>query len=114
MRGPIKVSLSTNRVTIANLTIKGPDLSSLLAAQPESNWERCVLDIIAVGTAAMLRVQTTVDVDFIEKRFEMLKSQFEGALNTFEKLIASSLSKRFSPTESGSYTKHIGELVGGA
>lgn len=114
MAQTIKVSLGGKTVTIGNLTVANPDFLSAVASQQESKRERCVLDIIAVGSAAILRVQTTVDVDFVEKRFEVLNSKFERALNTFERQATNALTKRFSPTESGSYTKNIGELVGGA
>ncbi len=114
MAQTIKVSLGGKIVTINNLTVANPDFLSAVASQPESKRERCVLDIIAVGSTAILRVQTTVDVDFVEKRFEVLNSRFQRALDTFERQATSALTKRFSPTESGSYTKHIGELVGGA
>ena len=110
----IKVNPGRKTVTIVSLTVTNPDFSSVVAAQSESNRERCVMDIIAVGSAAMLRVQTTIDVDFVERRFEVLSSRFERALSAFEKQATNTLSKRFSPTEDGSYTKHIGELVGGA
>jgi hypothetical protein len=110
----IKVNPGRKTVTIVSLTVTNPDFSSVVAAQSESNRERCVMDIIAVGSAAMLRVQTTIDVDFVERRFEVLSSRFERALSAFEKQATNTLSKRFSPTEGGSYTKHIGELVGGA
>lgn len=62
----------------------------------------------------MLRVQTTIDVDFVEKQFAALNSKFERALEGFERQTTNTLTKRFSPTESGSYTKQIGELIGGA
>jgi hypothetical protein len=110
----IKVNPGRKTVTIVSLTVTNPDFASVVAAQSESNRERCVMDIIAVGSAAMLRVQTTIDVDFVERHFEVLGSRFERALNAFEKQATNTLSKRFSPTESGSYTRNIGELVGGA
>src|SRR5258708_23947617 len=102
----IKVNPGRKTVTIVSLTVTNPDFSSVVAAQSESNRERCVMDIIAVGSAAMLRVQTTIDVDFVESRFEVLSSRFERALSAFEKQATNTLSKRFSPTEAGSYTKH--------
>jgi hypothetical protein len=114
MGNAIEVSPSAKAVTVVRLTVTNPDFFSVLSGQPESNREQCVKDIIAVGSAAMRRVQTTVDVDFVEKRFEVLSSRFEHALNAFEKQTTNALTRRFSPTESGSYTKHIGELVGEA
>jgi len=114
MAQTIKVSLGGKTVTIRNLTVANPDFLSAVVSQQEAKRERCVLDIIAVGSAAILRVQTTVDVDFVEKRFEVLNSKFERALITFERQATNALTKRFSPTENGSYTKNIGELVGGA
>jgi hypothetical protein len=99
-------------VTISNLTVSNPDFFSVIAAQPDSKREQTVLDVIAVGSAAMRRVQTTIDVDFVEKRFGVLSAGFERGLGAFEKQLAESLEKRFSPIESGSYTKHISDLVG--
>jgi len=101
-------------VTIVNLTVNNPDFLSAVASQAESKREQIVLDIIAVGSAAMRRVQTTVDLEFVEKRFSALSGNFERALGSFEKQALESLTRRFSPTESGSYTKHIADLVGGA
>jgi hypothetical protein len=101
-------------VTIGNLAVTNPDFLSVVTSRPESERERCVLDVIAVGSTAMLRVQTTIDVDFVEKQFATLNSKFERALDGFEKQATSTLTKRFSPTENGSYTKYIGELIRGA
>src|SRR5260370_25763214 len=114
MANTIKLSLGTKTVTISNLTVANPDFASVVASQPESKRERCVLDVIAVGSTAMLRVQTTIDVDFVEKQFEVLNSKFDRGLDAFERQASNALTKRFSPTERGCYTKHIGELVGGA
>lgn len=108
----IKVSPGRKAVTIGNLEVNNPDFLSLLTARAESERERCVLDVIAVGSAAMLRVRTTVDVDFVEKQFGRLTSNFERALDSFEKQATKALTKRFSPLESGSYTKQIGDLIG--
>jgi len=110
----IKVNVSKKVVAIGNLVVTNSDFLSVVAGRPESERERCVLDVIAVGSTAMLRVQTTIDVDFVEKQFAALSSKFDQALVGFEKQAIATLTKRFSPTESGSYTKHIAELVGGA
>src|SRR6266852_3430100 len=112
MAQTVKIDLSGKTVTISNLTVSSPEFFGVVAAQPEAKRERAVLDIIAVGSAAMLRVQTTIDVDFVEKRFVVLTTKFERALDTFKQQSSDVLTKRFSPTESGSYTKQIGELVG--
>jgi hypothetical protein len=114
MTHTIKLNLSKKTVTIGNLAVTNPDFLSVVASRPDSERERCVLDVIAVGSTAMLRVQTTIDVDFVEKQFGALNSKFDRALEGFEKQATNTLTKRFSPTESGSYTKHIGELIGGA
>lgn len=114
MAHTIKVNLAKKVVTISDLIVTSGDFLSVVAARPESERERAVLDVIAVGSTAMLRVQTTIDVDFVEKQFAALNSKFERALDGFEKQATTALTKRFSPTESGSYTKQIGELVGGA
>lgn len=110
----VRVNPSGNTVSITNLVVGNPDFFSVVSAQTEEKREQTVQDIIAVGSAAMLRVQTTIDVDFVEKRFGSLTAKFERALVAFEKQTAEALSKRFSPTESGSYTKHIAELVAAA
>ncbi len=114
MAHTIKVNLSRKAVTISNLVVTSGDFLSVVAARPESERERIVLDVIAIGSTAMLRVQTTIDVDFVEKQFAALNSKFDRSLDGFEKQATTTLTKRFSPTESGSYTKQIGELVGGA
>ena len=109
-----KLVVDDRTVVISNLTVSNPDFAAVIAGQPESNRELVALDVIAVGSAAMRRVQTTVDVDFVEKRFAALSAAFERALASFEKQAIETLSKRFSPTETGSYTKHIADLVGSA
>ena len=114
MAHTIKVNLGRKTVTISNLAVTNPDFLSVVTSRPESQRERCVLDVIAVGSTAMLRVQTTIDVDFVEKQFATLNSKFEHALDGFGKQATNTLTKRFSPTESGSYTKYVGELIGGA
>jgi len=111
MSNTIKINPSGKTVTISNLTVSNQDFFLVIAAQQESEREQAVLDIIAVGSAAMLRVQTTVDVDFVEKRFGALSAKFDRGLDAFEKQATDALAKRFSPTESGSYTKHIADLV---
>ncbi|MCI0628702.1 MAG: hypothetical protein L0387_44815 [Acidobacteria bacterium] len=98
-------------VSFTDFKVSNADLFAVLVAQPESKREQTALDVIAVGSAAMRRVQTTIDVDFVEKRFEVLANKFDRALTAFEKHATDALTKRFSPTESGSYTKHIADLV---
>ncbi len=114
MASTVRLGVGRKVATISNLAVNNPDFLALVTARPESERERCVLDVIAVGSAAMLRVQTTVDVDFVEKQFGELSSKFEKALGSFEKQAMNTLTKRFSPVESGSYTKQIGELIGSA
>ncbi len=114
MTHTVEVDSSREVVNIADLTVSNPDFFAVVAVQPESNREQTVLDVIAVGSAAMRRVQTTVDVDFVEKRFGGLAANFEHALGAFEKQAIDTLTKRFSPTESGSYTKHIADLLAAA
>jgi hypothetical protein len=82
-----------------------------MVSEPPESQEQAVLDVIAVGSTAMQRVRTTIDVDFIEKRFGTLSGVFERTLNQLEKRAVDALSQRFSPTESGSYTKQIGDLI---
>jgi hypothetical protein len=110
----VNVVADGKTVVISNLTVSNPDFAAVIAGQAKPNREQTTLDVIAVGSAAMRRVQTTVDVDFVEKRFGVLCAAFERALASFEKQALESLSKRFSPTEPGSYTKHIADLVGSA
>jgi hypothetical protein len=114
MSDTVKVNAGRKTITINGLTINNPDFLSVVMSRPEADRERIVLDVIAVGSTAMLRVQTTIDVDFVEKQFAALNSKFEHALNGFEKQTTTTLTKRFSPTENGSYTKQIGELIGAA
>lgn len=112
MPSKIKVNAVKGTVAINQMTVKNADFSNLVVSRPEPERERCVMDVIAVGSTAMLRVQTTIDVDFVEKQFGAIISNFERALEAFEKRTASTLAKRFSLNESGSYTKQIGELIG--
>lgn len=114
MTQTIKCDPCGKAVTLMNITVTNTDFSSVVSSQPESKREQVVFDVIAVGSAAIRRVQTTVDVEFVEKRFSALSVKFERVLGDFEKQTLDSLTKRFSPTESGSYTKHIAELVAAA
>lgn len=108
------VKYETKGVTLSNISVTNPDFLSVISSQPESRREQMVLDVIAVRSAAIRRVQTTVDVEFVEKRFGALSVKFERALGDFEKQTLDTLTKRFSPTENGSYTKHIAELLASA
>lgn len=108
------VTINETSVTINALTVENPDFLTLLASESDDSREGIVLDVIAVGSAAMQRVRTTIDVDFVEKRFGTLSLVFERALTQLEKRSVDALSQRFSPTENGSYTKQIGELIGDA
>lgn len=110
----ISVQGDGRTVLVSSLSVSNPDFLAVITAQPKSNHEQAVLDVISVGSAAMRRVQTTVDVDLVDKRFGTLASTFERALSSFEKQVVEILAKRFSPTEAGSYTKHIGDLLGSA
>lgn len=109
MKSNIQLDPTTTTVTIINLNSNNADLYAVLSAQLASNHEQMVLDVIAVGSAAMRRVQTTVDL--VEKRFGSLSVTFDHSLANFEQRALSTLTKQFSPTESGSYTKHITEVV---
>lgn len=111
VKNSIQLDRSNNSVSIVGLTVNNPDFLAVLATQPVSVHEQTVLDILAVGSAAMRRVQTTVDLDLVEKRFAGLSTAFERSLGAFEQKALDVLTKRFSPTESGSYTKHITDLV---
>jgi hypothetical protein len=111
VKNSIQLDQSSNTVVVANLVVSNPDLFAVLSAQPPSNHEQMVLDVLAVGSAAMRRVQTTVDLDLVEKRFGGLATNFERSLTAFEKKAMDTLTSRFSPTENGSYTKHITEVV---
>lgn len=114
MTQAVKYDSGSKSVTLINITVTNPDFLSVVSSQPESRREQVVLDVIAVGSTAIRRVQTTVDVEFVEKRFGALSANFERALGDFEKQAIDTLSKRFSPTETGSYTKHIAELIAAA
>lgn len=99
-------------MTIVSLTVSNnSDLLAVLTAQPPSVHEQTVLDVLAVGGAAMRRVQTTVDLDLVERKFGGLSATFEKSLASFEEKALETLTKRFSPTENGSYTKHITDVV---
>lgn len=110
----ITVNQVDGLVTIRELVVKNADFLSIMISEPPESQEQAVLDVIAVGSAAMQRVRTTIDVDFIEKRFGTLSGVFEKTLNQLEQRATAALSQRFSPTESGSYTKQIGDLIADA
>ncbi len=114
MSHTINVNQADGSVTIRELTVNNPDFLSLMISEPEESQQLIALDVIAVGSAAMKRVRTTIDVDFIEKRFGTLAAVFEKTLSQLEKRATDSLSQRFSPTESGSYTRQIGDLIADA
>jgi hypothetical protein len=48
----------------------------------------------AVGSTAMRRVQTTVDLDLVEKRFGGLSVSFERSLSAFEQKALETLSEQ--------------------
>lgn len=110
---PAKMSVNPQdqSVIIDQLTIKNADFFSLIASEPAESQAHMVLDIVAVGSAAMKRVRTTVDVDFVESRFGTLSAVFEKTLGQLEIRALNAISQRFSPTESGSYTRQIGDLL---
>jgi hypothetical protein len=114
MSHTITVNQNDGSVMIRELTVRNADFLSIMVSEPPESQEQAVLDVIAVGSAAMQRVRTTIDVDFIEKRFGTLSGVFEKTLNQLEKRSIDALSQRFSPTESGSYTKQIGDLIADA
>jgi hypothetical protein len=107
----INVTRNTKSVSIEDLLVTNEDFFSLISSQPESKRQQTVLDVIAVGSTAMLRVETALDVDFVEKRFTSLSAKFENGLVAFERQAIESVQKRFSPTEAGSPTKFIADLV---
>jgi hypothetical protein len=110
----VSINAKDGTVTIDHLTVGNADFFSVVSSEPLESQEQVVLDVITVGSAAMQRVRTTIDVDFVEKRFGTLCNNFERSLNQLEKRATDAVSQRFSPTESGSYTKQIGELIGEA
>lgn len=107
----VSVDSKEEVVHISSLAVTNRDFLAVVSAQPETSREQTVQDIIAVGSAAMLRVQTTMDVDFVDKRFHELSTQFEGSLRSFEEESLDSITKKLSPTEAGSYTKYIADTV---
>lgn len=114
MSHTITINQSQGSITINNLTVKNPDLLGLIAKEPAESQVQILQDVIAVGSTAMQRVRTTIDVDFVENRFNTLTGVFQKALGDLERRASDSLSQRFSPTESGSYTKHIADLIANA
>jgi len=107
----ISIDQAERSITINHLTVTNADFFSVVLSEPPESQEQVVTDVITVGSVAMQRVRTTIDVDFVEKRFTTLTGVFEKALSQLEKRATDALSQRFSPTESGSYTKQIGELI---
>lgn len=114
MTHTIIINQEKQSITINNLTVTNADFFGVIATEPPESQVQAVQDVIAVGSAAMQRMHATIDVDFVEKRFHVLSSGFEKALGQLEQRAVDSLSQRFSPTESGSYTKQISDLIGEA
>jgi hypothetical protein len=114
MSDTIIINHTEQFITLNQLRVKNLDFFTLIASESPESQEQVVQDILAVGSAAMQRLRTTIDVDFVEKRFGTLAGSFEKALGDLEKRATDSVSKRFSPTESGSYTKQISDLIGDA
>jgi hypothetical protein len=110
MSNTICVNQTEGSITI-NLIVKNPDLFSLVVAEPPESQLQIVEDVIAVGSTAMQRVRTTVDVDFVEKRLGALSNTFEKSLTQLERRSIEAVTQRFSPTESGSYIRHLEDLI---
>src|SRR5438309_41298 len=102
MSNTISINQTEGSITIDNLIVKNPDLFSLVVAEPPESQLQILQDVIAVGSTAMQRVRTTIDVDFVEKRLGALSNTFEKALTQLEKRSIDAVTQRFSPTESGS------------
>jgi hypothetical protein len=111
VKNSVQLDHNSGTVVLASLVVNNPDLFAVLSTQPPATHEQMVLDVLAVGGAAMRRVQTTVDLDLVEKRFGGLSANFERSLTAFEKKALETMTSRFSPTENGSYTKHIADVV---
>jgi hypothetical protein len=107
----ITINQIEGAITITDLTVKNPDFFSLIVTEPAESQVQTVLDVLAVGSTAMQRVRTTIDVDFVEKRFGTLSSVFEKALGQLEVRATDAVTRRFSPSESGSYTRQISDLI---
>ncbi|HLW55007.1 MAG TPA: hypothetical protein VKW06_19395 [Candidatus Angelobacter sp.] len=114
MSSSIEANATEQSITINDLSVKNAEFFGLVSSEPEETQIQTVLDIIAVGSAAMQRVRTTIDLDFVESRFGTLSGVFEKSLTQLEKRATDALSQRFSPTESGSYTKQLGDLLSDA
>ncbi len=114
MSHTVTINSIDGSVTINQLTVKNADFFSVVSSEPPGSQEQVILDVVTVGSAAMQRVRTTIDVDFVEKRFGTLSGVFEKALTHLEQRATDALSQRFSPTESGSYTRQIDELIADA
>lgn len=111
MLNAVRVNQTTNTVTLINLEVNSPDFASLLLTETEAKRGQKVVDIIAVGTAAMQRVQAAIDVEFVDRRFTELTLKFSQSLDALQRKLADEVGKRFSPNEAGSYTKAVGDLV---
>jgi hypothetical protein len=107
----INTNQEEGTITLDEFTIKNADFFAIVSAESQESREQLVLDVIAVGSAAMQRVRSTIDVDFVEKRFGTLAGIFEKTLGQLEVRAVDAVTQRFSPTTSGSYTKQIGELI---
>lgn len=114
MSNTITINQDERSVTIDRFRVANADFFALISSEPPESQEQVILDVIMVGSAAMQRVRSTIDVDFVEKRFGVLSGSFERSLGQLEKRATDALSRRFSPTEGGSYTRQIAELIADA
>jgi len=85
MSHDITVSQDGQSIVINHFTVTNADFISVVASESPESQGQAVLDVIAIGSAAMQRVRSTIDVDFVEKRFGTLTGVFEKTLNQLEK-----------------------------
>jgi hypothetical protein len=107
----VRVNIAEESVTIVDLTVKSPEFVMFISSTVEELRTQAVRDVIAVGSAAMQRLQTAIDVEFVERRMAQLSERFGHSLDLLKERIIEEVYRRFSPTESGSYVKAIGDLV---
>ncbi|WP_435143778.1 hypothetical protein [Halobaculum sp. P14] len=77
---PISVDREAGTVTIQNLTIEDDSVAEYLAAQDSDDVEESVSRALRIGVSTMDLVETTKEVEYVERRFETMEREFQDEL----------------------------------
>jgi hypothetical protein len=111
MTKSVQLNPKERSVTLLELVVENPEFFSLILKEPDAQRDAAVRSVIALGTTASSLLRTSIDAEFVERKFAELTTGMGRALDEVREKAVIEITKRFSPTESGSYTKQIGELV---